>query len=160
MIQRLVSVLAAVALTIVPLSSRSLGAQQGSRTPTRVPVTVALVERTENYGGDPVVLLRRTDLSPRDVILLREDTATGKQLSEAVLDLLNIRGQMGDTASMTAAVRVRPHTGAPGRARRELPWAQRVVNDVRKAELQTIPGVGTVRAVQIWLPPQRKRPNN
>jgi hypothetical protein len=123
---------------------------------TRVPVTVALAEQLD--GDASAVILRRSNVAPHDVILLRAAGANGRQLSEAVLDLLTIREKMGDTPSTTAAVRVRPKAGAPGRVRRELPWAQRVVNDVRKAEVQDIPRVGNVRAVQIWLPSHQKRP--
>jgi hypothetical protein len=157
MTQRFIfSLAAATLLGFAPLSNADLAAQQGLGTRMRVPVTVALVERLQDYGDGPAVILRRSDVAPRDVILLRAEAANAQQLSRVVFDLLAIRRQVGDTASITGAVRVRPQKGAPARTPRELPWAQRVVDDVRRAELQNIPGVGMVRAVQIWLPPQHK----
>ncbi len=40
---------------------------------------------------------------------------------------------------------------------RLLPWADRVLTDLRSAQFREIDGMGSSRAVQIWLPPQRGR---
>lgn len=141
----------------VLLPTRNLPAQrgQGPTRPTRVPVTLAVVDSART-GDAPYRLLRRVDVSPRDVILLRagEDAAV---LSEAINNLLLIRAQTGDTAKVSGAVRVRDGTDGAKRQRRVLPWAGRVLNDLRQARPGEVEGVGTVPAVEIWLPPQRGR---
>jgi hypothetical protein len=119
----------------------------------RVPVTVALVD-TWSYGPAPYTILRRADVSPHDVILLRADSADGKQLSAAVLDLVSIRGRTGNIPATTGMVRMRAQGRPTSSNRPVLPWAQRVVNDARRAEARSVPGVGTVKAVQIGLPAQ------
>jgi hypothetical protein len=145
--------LAAAAL----LFALPLAAQQARR----VPVTVVLVERLPQTDA-PFVIQRRPDLTPRDVILLRSD-ATADQLSDAVRSLLTIRQAGGDSASARANMRMRPHLSAGTRSgrrvtpRRALPWVQRVLADVQKAALRDVPGVGRVRAVEIWLPAQQRR---
>lgn len=134
-----------------------LQAQQtdgGSRRP-RVPVTLALVDTLA--GEAPFRILRRANVAPYDVILLRAG-ADSAVLSAAVQDLLSIRQLQGDTASTGAgALRVRRPNRAPGQRVRMLPWARRVIDDLRSADRQTVAGVGSVPAVQIWLPPQRGR---
>ena len=156
----LTAVLLAATASIDPLSAQQIeaAAQQKAsvKQPTRVPVTVVLVEGAS--ADKPFTILRRADLAPRDVILLRADDADGKQLSAAVSDLLTMRELLGDTASADATGQLRlPSEGlSPDQARKALPWAQRVVNDVRKAEPQFIAGVGLVPAVEIWLPAKGK----
>lgn len=83
-------------------------------------------------------------------------------LSRAIMDLAVIRAESGDTVrkgvTPSATMRVRPSQDTPPHAPRELPWAQRVLDDLRGARRRDIPGVGTFPAVEIWLPPQRGRP--
>ncbi|CAN5862099.1 hypothetical protein BH23GEM3_BH23GEM3_25990 [soil metagenome] len=159
---RLASLLLLTTLA-VPVSTARLAAQQNASpaAPTRVAVTVALVDDLP-YGGGASAIVRRaegafTDDSRHDVIVLGSRGASARELSSAVMDLLAIRGQQGDTASANAVMRVRPRAGSQGEARRVLPWAQRVVNDVRRAEPRLIEGLGEVRAVDIWLPPQQRK---
>jgi hypothetical protein len=104
----------------------------------------------------PFRILRRADVTPHDVILFRAD-ADSATLSAAVHDLLAIRRVQGDTTrSGTGAMRVRQPGRAAPRTVRMLPWARRVMDDLRRADRQVIAGVGTVPSVQIWLPPQRR----
>lgn len=133
---------------------QGLGAQgQAPGRPTRVPVTVALVERLPQ-PGEPFVVLRRADGVAEDVILLPA-TADAAQLSVAVQMLLVARQVDGDTASTRAFLRQRrPDGGNP--PRRVLPWAQRVLNDLRSAAPRPVADIGNVPAVRIWLPPQRR----
>jgi hypothetical protein len=123
-----------------------------ARRPTRVAVTVALVDRLP----DSVSILRRKNVEPLDVILLHT-SADARQLSSAVYDLLMVRQVGGDTAETPGRMRVRANQRG---TRPVLPWAERVMAHLRRAEPRAIRGVGTVRAVQIWLPPQylRNRP--
>ncbi|HEU4455861.1 MAG TPA: hypothetical protein VFR81_22540 [Longimicrobium sp.] len=152
MLGRILGVLFA-AILLLPVS----GAGQAARAPgapTRVPVTVVLVERLP-VPGAPFLVLRRVDAAPRDVILLPAG-ADARLLSEAVQTLLVARQAGGDTAAATATMRVRPQRGRTSQ-RPVLPWAQRVLNDLRRAEARAVEGVGSVPAVEIWLPPQSRR---
>lgn len=156
MIRRTVHALAA-ALLLWAGTAASAAAQQSEtpRRPTRVPVTLALVDSVPQ-GNPPFRILRRADVEPHDVILLRAD-ADSVTLSAAVADLLLIRAQQGDTTRAEAMVRVRRRDAEPDRPVRMLPWGRRVMDDLRRAAPKELAGVGTVPAVQIWLPPQRRR---
>jgi hypothetical protein len=116
-------------------------------------VTIALVEQLPQPDA-PFVILRRVDEAPHDVILLPAD-ADAQQLSLAVQALLTTRFVAGDTAKSPATIRVRPRSGEGG-AHRQFPWIARVHGDLHRAAHQQIAGVGSARAVVIWLPPQRR----
>jgi hypothetical protein len=152
MLSRILGVLAA-ALTLLPATGAGQAAQWAGA-PRRVPVTVATVERLP-VPGAPFVVVRRASAAPRDVILLPAG-ADARLLSEAVQTLLVARQAGGDTASAAATLRVRPQRGRSSE-RPVLPWAQRVLNDLRRAAARPVDGVGTVPAVEIWLPPQSRR---
>jgi hypothetical protein len=143
-------------LAVLTLCAGRLEAQQSR--PQRVPVTVVLVDRLA-HPDVPFVMQRRPDLRPQDVIVLRSD-ATPDQLSDAVRGLLTARQAGGDSAAAPAAMRIRPNTPALTGANRAaasrptLPWAPRVLADLRRAEYREVPGIGHVRAVEIWLPRQ------
>lgn len=152
----------AIVLSLVALmfGANSAGAQpaRASNPPTRVPVTIALVEELPQPGA-PFVILRRVNEAEHDVILLAAD-ADAQQLSLAVQALLTARSVAGDSAESSATVRVRPRTGEASRAHRQFPWIARVHGDLRRAAHRPVAGVGNVRAVVIWLPPQRRRGNH
>lgn len=152
MLSRILGVLAA-ALTLLPATGAGQTPQPHGK-PSRVPVTVVIVERLPVTGA-PFVVLRRADATPRDVILLPAG-ADAKLLSEAVQMLLIARQAGGDTAAAPATLRVRPQRGRISQ-RPVLPWAQRVLNDLRRAEPRRVEGVGSVPAVEIWLPAQTRR---
>lgn len=136
--------------------AQTMDAQTNAPVPrARVPVTVALVDSLPM--DDPGYrILRRAGGTPRDVILLRS-AADGAIFSEAVRSLAVIRAVTGDTADASAFVRAHPSAGEPARTR-VLPWAERVLNDLRSANPRVVPGVGRVRAVEFWLPAQSSRP--
>jgi hypothetical protein len=90
---------------------------------------------------------------PHDVILLPR-TATADDLSDAIGDLLAARRVQGDTAHPTGLIRIR-RTQTPRSHPRRYPWAGRVFTDLRTAPLVEVSGVGRVRELTIWLPPQR-----
>jgi len=131
------------------------GPEQGYRNGRRVPVTVALVDVLP-AGSGPFAILRRVDATDGDVILLPAD-ADAATLSNAVRTLVLVRRNDGDTSNRSATIRMRPTTGSSDRRPVELPWAGRVLADVRTASPRSVPGVGTARTVRIWLPPQRGR---
>lgn len=136
----------------VPLDAQQSGAASGSRIP-RVPVTIAHVsELPAVAAGQAFLIVRRPNETPGDVILLRSD-ADRHDLSDAVRTLLTARQARGDVADRRETVRVstrRTHERRP-----ELPWVGRILADLRRAERTFVAGVGTVPAVQIWLPRQR-----
>ena len=121
---------------------------------SRVPVTIALVERVP-VPGAPFVILRRPNLSPHDVILLPR-SADAAMFSEAVHMLVAARQVAGDTAPRAITLRFRPNQ-ARQQGRGILPWADRVLVDLRRAQPRQVEGVGRVLSVQIWLPAQRIR---
>jgi len=136
------------ALALLALAAPGLRAQ---RAPTRVPVAVVMVDSAMSV---PYRVIRRADADPRDVILLSTD-ADSTALSDAVGELLVLRGVQGDTLHAGGGtMRVRAPS-APGRHWRLLPWAARVVRDARAAAPAVVNSLGTLRTVRIWLPPQR-----
>jgi hypothetical protein len=124
-----------------------------SRLPTRVPVTVVLdsTETVARFG-----ILRHVDQRPLDVIVLY-GSVDATTLSDAVHSLLIVRAAQGDTARRDGMVRIRGIDPAQVRPSPHYPWAERVVNDLRRAPIQGVTGVGNFRAVEIWLPPQGVR---
>jgi hypothetical protein len=111
-----------------------------------------MVERSA-VGDAGFRILRRADTPPHDIILLAPG-ADASALSEALAQLQTMRQVQGDTAAATGAMRVsRP---GKGRGPRMLPWAPRVLQDLRRAAARPVAGVGTVPSVQVWLPPTRR----
>ena len=141
---------AAVCLAVL---ADPLSAQQGTGVPRRVAATILLVDRTP-AADEAFVVQRRGDAIPHDIILLRRD-ANASQLSEAIRTLLTARALDGDTASRASLLRMRRRANT-AESPAAFPWTGRVLADLRKAEVKTLPGVATGRAVEIWLPPQRR----
>lgn len=116
----------------------------------RVPVTVALVKQLP-YPDASAVVLRRTDKTPRDVILLKRPAVTGAQLAAAVFTLLVAREIGGDTTSVNAALRVSSTRGPQAWRNTEQRIAERVVHRLLRATPRDVPGVGVVPAVEVQL---------
>lgn len=117
---------------------------------SRVPVTVALVERLP-HGTGPFEIVRRAGPPQRDVILLSRNTPGEEELSEAIRTLLAVRQHDGDLPARDRTLRARPRGGRM----EPFPWVARVLRDVRNTTPQVLTGVGNVAFVQIWLPKQR-----
>lgn len=137
------------ALAASPLAAQQPSAARAENRPSmRVPVTVALVETLP--GG-----IRRFEIvrdpQARDVILLPEN-ASNADLSAAVHTLFMTRLRSGDAASQST--RLRSNGPVPGR---NIPWAGRVLRDLRHAPTRSLAGIGTARAVDIWLPATHRR---
>lgn len=142
------SLLLAFALVLVP--HVYCAAQQAQPARARVPALVAISPELQGKET-PFRLARFGGNSPRDVILLAPD-ADASVLTQAVEALLVVRRQSGDTAGGNGMLRVQQ-----SQRPRVLPWAARVLHDVRGAAPREIPGVGRLRAVQIWLPATARR---
>jgi len=143
-------------LSVAVVSSMPALAQQPRPTAgvERVPVTVVFREPPAAAAASYTVL-RRASQTPRDVIVL-VGPATGQTLTDAVRTLLYARMAEGDTTARDGVVRTRQSHSANHHAN-PYPWAERVVHDVQAAPQREVSGVGRVRAVEIWLPPQRMR---
>ncbi|HEX2076054.1 MAG TPA: hypothetical protein VHG08_00045 [Longimicrobium sp.] len=141
------------ALALLALLAGAAPAEgQGRRAaPTRVPVTVAVVDELP-ATQQPFALLRRPPAEGGDVIVLPA-SADADLLSDAVRALLTVRSHQGDQATERGMLRVTARTNR----RPALPWAARVLGDLQRTPEQALAGVGTVRSVLIWLPPQRVR---
>ncbi len=138
--------------TLAALPPSVLHAQRTpGRAPTRVPLTVVLGPEWPRAGA-AYEIQRHVTGNDLDVVLLMEN-ATPEQLSDAVRGVLTARQGGGDTAQQEGRFRIRPH-GRSAAVRAPLPWANRVLTDLRAAHPRVVPGVGRVRAVRIWLPPQ------
>lgn len=117
---------------------------------SRIPVLLAVVD-TLPYTAPRFRIVRLADNSARYVVVLPADV-TSELLSEAV-ENVRIVSVQPDPETPRAMFRAAPGT-ADSRPRRELPWAERVIRDLRDARERHVPGVGQVRAVQIWLAPR------
>jgi hypothetical protein len=126
---------------------------QTDRSTVRVPVLLAVVDSLPGTGsGFRIVQLAGE--SARNVVLLSPN-ASPDALTEAVETLravLALRGGGGSAGGGSAMYRAAPGT-TDSRSRRVLPWAERVLRDLRMAHPRHVPDVGHVRAVQIWLAP-------
>jgi hypothetical protein len=146
--------LALMVLIMASATPVGIGAQGfTTRRQSRVPATVVFVDSLP-VSGVPFVVNRRPDLSPADLIVLRS-SATPAEFSDAVRSLLTARQAGGDLPIGAAIVRMRPHQRLQG-TRPPFPWTARVLADLRGATPRAIPGLGIVRAVDIWLPRQAR----
>jgi hypothetical protein len=137
-------------IALATVTAGRVGAQTADASPrARVPVWVAIaqdLQETEGYR-----ILRFAGNGAGDVILLQPN-ADAVTFTRAVDALMAIRTRAGDTPQADAAMRVRTSQHRP---RGPLPWANRVLRDLRVAELRQVPRVGMRRAVRIWLPAQQ-----
>lgn len=141
-------------VVVVLLSHSAVTADAQVQGPPRVPATLAIVEDLRG-AVVPYQFVRMAGNSPQDVVLLAPDI-TPQQFTEAVEALLLVRSQSPGAFAETVG-RVRVRRNAPSGARRRvLPWADKVLSDLRSAPIRHVPGAGFVRSVQVWLPtPQR-----
>lgn len=142
-----------VAALMIALVPAALLAQRAAPA-TRVPLTITLV-RELPHPGTSYEIQRRTSGDERDVVLLLH-SATPEQLSEAIRGVMTARLAGGDSAAQAATLRVRPHSSSSPGTHAPLPWALRVLADLRAAPMRNVPGVGRVQAVRIWLPAQHR----
>lgn len=133
------------------LLGRPAGAQEDRRTP-RVPVLLAVGDSFPETAHR-FRIVRLAGGSVRDVLLLPPD-ATPELLAAAMETLRRVWARSGDVNRAGGSVMFRRAPDLPQpRSRRVPPWSSRVLSDLREAPPRHIPGVGHVRAVQIWLAP-------
>jgi hypothetical protein len=139
----------AIAMVVVPSAA---SAQNERAKVKRVPVSVVLTSSFP-YSGD-VVILRRPELIPSDLIVMRAEAATPAIFSEAVRDLLDIRRIAGDSPQAGALLRSR--LGDSKSRRNPLPWSERVLTDARAKPFEAYAEFSNAQLIQIWLPAKKK----
>lgn len=119
------------------------------RAQSRAPILLAVVDTLPDTAPR-FRIIRLPGESAREAVLLPSD-ATPELLTQALEALRMIwvhdkGSQPGELLRLNGGkAETRPH--------RAVPWAGRVLHDLREAHRRQIPGVGSVRAVQIWLAP-------
>jgi hypothetical protein len=143
--------IAAAVVVALLITGRAAGQQNVPHGRPRVPVVVAMLD--SGLASPSGYRIQRRH-GTGDVIVLASN-ADAAIFSDAVRRLVLVRRATGDSASTTADVRVRG-TSAPAIGGAPLPWADRVLSDLRAAERRQVPGLGRIRTVRIWLPAQRR----
>ena len=144
-----------VGLSVLTVSHLSGGQERGASSAKRVPVWVVLSAPSSQEAS--FVIKRNPSGTVGDYIIL-SDLASAIDLSKAVQALLQVRRLDGDSAVIPRTLRLRS-TQASGRTFPRIPWAARVLTDLRSAEPSAVPPIGFGRAIRIWLPKQNlKRP--
>jgi hypothetical protein len=134
------------------LLGRPVSAQADQRA-ARVPVLLAVVDSLPDTGLR-FRIVQMVGESVRDVVLLPPD-ANPDLLAEALETLRMVWTRGGDPGTAGGGVMFRrAESRTEPRPRRVPPWSDRVLHDLREARPRQIPGVGHVRAVQIWLAPR------
>lgn len=131
-------------------AAASLAPAESARGQERTPALVAIQPRLQGET-DQFRIARFAGASPRYVILLAPG-ADAAVFTRAVQALRSTQ-RAADPRGSDAMLRMRhaPRSG-PRQPGPILPWADRVLQDVRAAAPRHVPGVGSVRAVRIWLP--------
>jgi hypothetical protein len=125
-----------------------------AQTSKRIPVTVILMREDDTSAG--AVIQRRADLAPHDLILLQR-SSNDQQLSAAFHTLLVARSVEGDTSGVSHTLRVAPGQRRFGLGRSEVARVAGVLNRLRSADPVPIEGIGTLPAIELWLPSRAMR---
>ncbi len=130
-------------------------AAQAQRVPAgRVAVTVAVTD-SANFG-QAIVILRRPNVDPPNVILMSRAAATPQHLAAAAATLSVIMQRDGDRPSASGLYRVRVDAGAPAEAIRQARHALAQLEDSGQAPVG-VKGVGPARITRIYLPDHSAR---
>ncbi|MBB4637481.1 hypothetical protein [Longimicrobium terrae] len=122
--------------------------------PDSAAVTVALVDELDGGSAVTAVIVRRPGSG--DVILLRRSTASGSRLASAIAMLML---QRTSAPPVTRETRIQIQgAGVPAAWRANwLPRLENLVARLRRADARLIPGIGTVPAENLSLPPAAAR---
>lgn len=117
----------------------------------RVVAVVAIASVPNANNG--IVIIRRANLLPHDVIVLPSAGVTAQQVATAVKGLQLSRRVSGDNVQADMTVQT-GSSQAPDTKAADLSAAQRVLARLQSGtETQQIAGIGTVPAVRIWPKP-------
>lgn len=160
------SLIRAATAALLSLNAPTGPGLQAQEMPSRQePAVVALVEQLPTLRQQyPAVILRRAGVTPQDVILLPRATASAELLDAATRVLLHMRASAGQRQTthqgkpfgiITIGVR---HSTAPAEwATQELPRAEQLLEQLRRARAQHVPRVGTFPAVEFTPPAPLRR---
>jgi hypothetical protein len=128
-------------------------AEQSAASALRSPVLLALVDTLPDTQPR-FRIIRMAGASAQDVVLLPVD-ASPELLTDALeaLRMVWAATATGGRGTPEGVFR-RAHGKTEGGPQRVIPWAGRVMSDLRQARERHVPGVGRVRAVRIWLAPR------
>lgn len=145
------AVLLGLGMFQTPIKAQSPDAQ------LRVPVVI-VANPDIDYGNSSFVIVRRSDESPYDLIMLHPERANVGVLSRAIATLVQSRSMDGDTASR--AMMIRPTRGMestvmPNSVRSLQRYYPDVLKRLKENPSFVIPEIGDYRSVTIWLDPQR-----
>lgn len=146
--------ISSVALTLIAVTAvcfpRFAEAQAGGG--RRVPVVIRLTSALT----DATFLIKRNPPGMNGDVIELSESSSANDLSTAVQMLMQVRKIDGDTGTGSKTFRL--HSAeVRGRVIPILPWANRVIGDLKKiaaAERAASRGNGSLK---IWLPPQKKR---
>lgn len=152
-------VLAALAGLVLLLSAAPAEArlEPATASPDSASVLVALVEELDGGPAVTAVIVRHAGTDSREMILLRRSSASGPHLASAVAMLMH---QRSGTPRVARDTRVRIQGAAvPATWRANwLPRFESLVARLQRAEARLVPGLGTVPAEMLVLPPTVARP--
>jgi hypothetical protein len=107
---------------------------------------------TFHFGAANIVIVRRTSGEPRDVILVKPQALTARNLAAAVRILERLRGSLGDSPEVGAVYRVPEVNQVDEREVEAQSWVDRLLTSRPRA----LDAFGEVRQVVLHLPNQRK----
>jgi hypothetical protein len=137
----------------VPLGAQVQRLTKAQEIARRVPVTIALVDSLS--ANNPVVIARRASASAHDVVLVRP-SATGDQLTAALVALNTHRDLSGDTPLQDA--RLRTTTQTPGGFKKsEVQRANRIITRLKTQSPQIVEGFGRLPSTVVYLPSKSMR---
>lgn len=144
------SLVSTAAVVAVLSMSTTLRAQPTQPAVARVPATLALVNSLR-IPTAPAMILRRSSVEPRDVILLPKSNARQEVLAAALATLQSVRSVLGDTARTDMVIGVRNSAVRRQRSAADLRQAAGILLQLEKAAPRDVAQVGHVRAVDIHL---------
>jgi len=116
-----------------------------------LPVTIALVDDFKYKGAD-VVLLRRADAQPHDIILVKRAKARDAALlAEAVASLRVLRAKQGDVPTRSLVVRIKH-----GKKRKLQAQAADWIGVLDASAPLPLEGFGTVKSMAVMVPRARR----
>ena|SRR5688500_6310130 len=141
--------------TLFILGMLSLASLSDAQSSPLGAVRVTLIAGVSPARGGRVEVVRRADRAPREVVIV-DKNATAEDLAAALAMIDALRTQFGD--SLTADFRARPDVIRPGPKWQNSSYRSWLVEQLvrlRTASPVALADLGTVRAVQITLPPPR-----
>lgn len=123
--------------------------------PDSAAVTVALVDELDGGSAVTAIIVRRPGSG--DVILLRRSTASGPRLASAIA-MLMLQRTSGPPVTRETRIQIQGAAVPPAWRANWLPRFENLVARLRRADARLIPGIGTVPAEDLMMPPAAAKP--